>query len=82
MLFIILLYFYSGHSISLNKLNSDDHWEEYKKIFNFNFGFFEDRQRRTIFLDNYKYIQEHNHKESLFKMGINHLTHLVLFKLN
>lgn len=74
---LITVTFLTAQAETFKKLNSDKEWEKYKKDFNLNFENEENELRKSIFLKNIEFIDQHNKKDSLFKLGINHYTHLV-----
>lgn len=81
-LLLINFFIAAVFSVEIKKLNSDDPWEAYKTEYKLDFNGQEDIERRKIFEDNVKFINEHNAKESTFKLALNEYAHFVRFIIN
>lgn len=76
-LFILTILFKTFQSISFKKFVIDENWKQYKNEYSLEFKENEDFERKLIFMENLEYINEHNSKESSFKLEINQFSHLV-----
>lgn len=82
---IICIIFCVIHSktkeFSFKNINLDKEWSTHKSKYKLNFKSEEDRERKSIFIENYKFIENHNNKNNKFELEINKFSHLVNFIL-
>ncbi|KII67705.1 Cathepsin 7 [Thelohanellus kitauei] len=73
---VLFLFFHSSLGRKIENLVTSNQWSQYKSKYNLNITSDEEDERKAIFLDNVRYIEEFNAKNKSFKLEINKFAHM------
>ncbi|KII69928.1 Digestive cysteine proteinase 3 [Thelohanellus kitauei] len=73
---LISVLVYISQLDDFDKLDLDIKWKHYKSTYSLRFNEEEEQLRKEIFIKNYQFIEEHNAKNSEFKLKMNKFGHL------
>ncbi|KII64894.1 Digestive cysteine proteinase 2 [Thelohanellus kitauei] len=73
---VVFLLFYTSHTSNVQNLVSTGLWNEYKGKYNLKFSPSEEAERRDLFLDNLRFIEEVNARNEGFTLAMNEYGHM------
>ncbi|KII63831.1 Crustapain [Thelohanellus kitauei] len=73
---VVILLFYSAHAGRIEDLASSGLWSQHKSKYNIKLTPSKEFERRALFFEHLKFIEEHNAKNLDFKLAMNEFGHL------
>ncbi|KII67966.1 Digestive cysteine proteinase 2 [Thelohanellus kitauei] len=74
---VVFILFYTTHTSKIENLVNDDSWSHHKSKYGLQFTPSEEHERRSIFFENVKFIEEFNAKNNGITLAVNKFAHML-----